>query len=142
MAKSRHPILYEAERFGYALVGLGALVGDAVGSLGDLPDGLRHLGNWTVDASKRIPDGYARLTKRGKHAWPRVVRSTERAVRESKETVVAAERKALARTPGIHPTVSEDMTLAELRDLARDLDLPGRSKMGKAELVSALRERV
>lgn len=74
-------------------------------------------------------------------------RSTKRA-KEIAARTVNKQRREEGRTPnkttqgtGNPRTSLEDRKVEELRNIASDLEIEGRSKMRKKELVSAIRER-
>jgi hypothetical protein len=73
--------------------------------------------------------------------------STKRA-KEIASRTVNKQRRTEGRTPnkstqgtGNPRTALEDRNVEELRNIASDLEIEGRSKMRKQELVSAIRER-
>jgi hypothetical protein len=73
--------------------------------------------------------------------------STKRA-KEIAARTVNKQRRTEGRTPnkstqgtGNPRTALEDRNVEELRNIASDLEIEGRSKMRKQELVSAIRER-
>jgi hypothetical protein len=79
----------------------------------------------------------------------RVVAGTATLVREQATSLVAARREAPAHerergdgaaAPGAGVPY-EEWTKAELYERAQELDVPGRSRMSKAELIAALRAR-
>lgn len=55
---------------------------------------------------------------------------------EAEREAVAAEVSEEQQDPTL-----EDLTVSELRALAGDLEIPGRSSMAKPELIAAIRER-
>lgn len=88
-----------------------------------------------------------RMYQHVKESERRLGKSPDRA-REIAARTVNRQRRKEGRTPeattqgtGNPHTRLEDRTVKELRNRARELNIPGRSRMKKSELVSAIRKR-
>lgn len=82
-----------------------------------------------------------KLTRRGEHRARQTRRRAEDAARRTRRQAEDTARKAAAaiEEPDYRPY--EERTLDELRDLASERDVDGRSTMSKAELIEALRDQ-
>lgn len=125
------------QRTGYALVGLGAYIGDGIKTLAQRPEVVGELG-------EALHDGLVQLTHRGEEAWPTIVENSRRAatkVQHGAEDVGRTVRWRL-QLEAAHAPDLEERTVDELRELARELDIEGRSDMTKDELIASIRGQV
>lgn len=123
---------------GFALLGVGAGLADLIRD-GRLQRGLSQAGRWTVKASgatgRALRDGFEALARRG-HGLVDASREHE------------PPRPTPPQEPAPHPGDAAapppdyaELTVAELRELARGADIEGRYQMKKLQLVAALEAR-
>lgn len=121
---------------GYALVGLGAEALALLHRAREAPEALRAARSQAAERRRELAD-------RGRDLLERAQQGVEHLSDRGRETVESV--TARRRTPG---GVWEDqpggdlesLTVEELRERAREADVPGRSQMTKDELIAALRE--
>lgn len=134
-------------RSGYALVGLGDVLRERLRALREADEPVEKAKDWSADQTRRarriLREGWQNLDSRGREAWPTLADQARRTGRAtSRKFTEVARVVRWRRRLGGPPAVSEDLTLDELRELARAVDLSGRSQMNKSQLLDALRDEL
>lgn len=137
----------------FAAVGLSAYAADVVRSLRVTPDAARTAGDWTTRsaaiAGEQIARGFRTLSARG-HRVVGVVPGLRRpqhvaaaaganVVRGAADAMLDAAAATEDAADRVEPDPYDSATTTQLREQARNADIPGRSTMSREELLEALR---
>ena len=91
------------------------------------------------DARERVEDVAQDAKKKAEEARDRVEKDVRRAGSKAEETAEQLAKKAERQLTGPDTRPYEERTVEELRELASQREIDGRSKMNKRELIDELR---